>query len=84
MLVTARLPREELWLALKDRRDDWAASGIRSAQPIGDCHAPATIAHAVHAGHRFGRELDEPERGDELPFRRELSQLSAEFPVSFP
>ena len=84
VLVTARLPCEDVWLELERRRDDWAAAGIRSAQAIGDCHAPATIAHAVYAGHRFGRGLDEAERGDELPFRRELPQLSPSFPARFP
>ena len=83
MLVTARLPCEQVWLDLKARQRDWAASGIRSAQAIGDCHGPATIAHAVYAGHRFGRELDQAGHGDELPFRREVPQLSSMFPVSF-
>jgi dimethylamine/trimethylamine dehydrogenase len=28
---------------------------------IGDCEAPAIIAAAVYAGHRYARELDTPE-----------------------
>ncbi|MAI80514.1 MAG: NADH:flavin oxidoreductase [Deltaproteobacteria bacterium] len=36
----------------------------------GDCNAPATIAHAVYAGHRYARELDGPPPGD-VPFKRE-------------
>ena len=37
---------------------------------MGDCNAPATIAHAVYAGHRYARELDGPPPGD-VPFKRE-------------
>ncbi len=42
--------------------------------PIGDCLAPATIAHAVYAGHRFARELDAAEP-DGLPYAREKPAL---------
>jgi dimethylamine/trimethylamine dehydrogenase len=37
----------------------------------GDAHAPGLIAHAVYAGHRYARELDEAPTGD-VPFRRHL------------
>ena len=33
----------------------------RSLRRIGDCDAPAIIAAAVYAGHRYARELDSPE-----------------------
>ncbi len=44
--------------------------GIKTLTAIGDCVAPASIATAVFEGHRYARELDEPERGD-VPFLRE-------------
>ena len=45
---------------------------------IGDAEAPGPIAWATYAGHRFARELDEPDIGDALPFRREVTALAAE------
>ena len=41
----------------------------------GDAAAPAPIAWATYAGHRYARELDTPDIGDALPFRREVTQL---------
>jgi dimethylamine/trimethylamine dehydrogenase len=38
---------------------------------IGDCLAPSTIAAAVYAGHRYGREIDAPP-GDAVAFKREF------------
>ena len=49
VLVTARLPNDDLWESLADRR---------SVTRIGDCIAPGTIATAVYAGHRYARELE--------------------------
>ncbi len=77
VLVTARLPEDALWHDLKSREDEWAAAGIRSIRRIGDADAPAPIAWATYAGHRFARELDaEPEDGT-LSFRREIAELAA-------
>ena len=42
---------------------------------IGDCLAPGTIAAAVYAGHRYARELGEPE-AEGVPFRRELPRIA--------
>ncbi len=42
----------------------WAAGAQgapKSVRRIGDCEAPAIIAAAVYAGHRYARELDTPE-----------------------
>ncbi len=66
VLATMRLPNDELYQALLDKG---------SVTRIGDALAPATIAHAVYAGHRFARELDEPKR-EGVPFKRELAALS--------
>jgi dimethylamine/trimethylamine dehydrogenase len=69
--LTARLPNEALALELRAREAEWPGAGIASVRSIGDCDAPGLIAHAVYAGHRYARELDEPSRG-EVPFRRHL------------
>ena len=53
-----------------------AAAGIKSVTAIGDAFAPATIAHAVYAGHRYARELDAAVDSDR-PFGRELPLASA-------
>ena len=71
VLVTARLPNEQLYLDLKAREAEWADAGITSVQAIGDCRAPATVAHAVFAGHRYAREFGEVIDPDGVPFRRE-------------
>ena len=78
VLVTSRLQNEGLWSELKERRSEWADNGIRSIKVIGDAEAPGPIAWATYAGHRFARELDEPDIGDALPFRREVTALAAE------
>ncbi|MFO1203671.1 MAG: NAD(P)-binding protein [Tabrizicola sp.] len=67
--VTARRPVDGLWLALQDRRADWAAAGVRSVTRIGDCLAPASIAAATYAGHLYAQEFGGSV--DEIPFRRE-------------
>jgi dimethylamine/trimethylamine dehydrogenase len=76
VLVTARLPNDALYLALTARQAEWRDSGIRSVKLIGDANAPAPIAWATYAGHRYAEELDAPEIGDAVPFRRELPQLA--------
>ena len=54
----------------------WADAGIQSVRGIGDAWAPSTIASAVYEGHKYARELDEPEdRGDKVPFQREVAGL---------
>jgi dimethylamine/trimethylamine dehydrogenase len=73
LLVTSRLPNEELELALRAGENDWAAAGIQSVTAIGDCLAPGLIAHAVYSGHRYAQELDAPLEG-EVRFRRRSFQ----------
>jgi len=71
VLVTSRLPNDELALDLKARERDWADAGIRSVKACGDCLAPSTVAAAVYAGHRYAREFGETIDPDVTPFRRE-------------
>ncbi|MDH6231677.1 dimethylamine/trimethylamine dehydrogenase [Mesorhizobium soli] len=78
VLVASRQQNDSIWQDLKARRDEWADNGIRSIKVIGDAEAPGPIAWATYAGHRFARELDEPDIGDTLPFRREVTALAAE------
>ena len=58
IMVTARWPRDELYQALKQRMEEGVQSPFRSLRRIGDCEAPAMIAAAVYAGHRYAREFD--------------------------
>ncbi|HUN27259.1 MAG TPA: FAD-dependent oxidoreductase [Steroidobacteraceae bacterium] len=77
VLVTARLPADELASELRARSDEWADAGIESVAAIGDALAPGTIAHATYAGRRYAEELDHARPDDAAPpFRRELTQLS--------
>jgi dimethylamine/trimethylamine dehydrogenase len=69
--VTARLPNDQLYLSLRGDPEALQAAGIKTVTRVGDACAPATIAHAVHAGHRYARELDQQTSAD-MPFRREL------------
>jgi dimethylamine/trimethylamine dehydrogenase len=70
--VTARLPNDGLFRELESDAQLLAGAGIRSLTAIGDALAPATIAHAVYAGHRYARELDADFSADQ-PFAREMT-----------
>ena len=76
VLVTARLPNDALYLDLKARQAEWCDAGIGGIKLIGDANAPAPIAWATYAGHRYAEELDAPDIGDAVPFRREVAALS--------
>ena len=75
VMVTSRVGDDSLWLELESRESEWADKGIKSIKLIGDAQSPAPIAWATYAGHRFARELDMPDIGDALPFRREVAEL---------
>ncbi len=61
VMVTSRLPRDDLFYALVDRLE---------IERIGDCLAPGTIATSVYSGHRYAREMDS-QLMVPVPFRRE-------------
>jgi dimethylamine/trimethylamine dehydrogenase len=67
--ITARLPEDTLHRALRECEAGWVDAGVRSVARVGDALAPGLIAHAVYAGHRYARELDEPAPA-EVPFKR--------------
>ena len=77
VLVTAQTQNDGLWADLKSREAAWADHDIRSIRVIGDAEAPGPIAWATYAGHRYARKLDEPDRGDALSFRREVTGLAS-------
>jgi len=58
VLVTARTPDDGLYQALTEKINAGVESAPQSLKRIGDCEAPAIIATAVYAGHRYARELD--------------------------
>ncbi|MGL6290903.1 MAG: FAD-dependent oxidoreductase [Silanimonas sp.] len=69
LLVTARVPDEALFLALRARESEWRDAGIASVDRIGDADAPGMIVHAVYAGHRYAQALGAV-RTEEVAFRR--------------
>ncbi|OYU39837.1 MAG: NADH:flavin oxidoreductase [Pseudorhodobacter sp. PARRP1] len=75
VMVASRIAQDQLYRDLQARAADWADAGILSVKLIGDANAPGPIAWATYAGHRYARELDMPDIGDALPFRREITAL---------
>lgn len=76
VMVASRISDDQLYRDLQARQAEWADAGILSVKIIGDAAAPAPIAWATFAGHRYARELDMPDIGDALPFRREVTRLA--------
>ena len=52
------LVRDTLYHEIRKHMDDGIKGAPLSLKRIGDCEAPAIIAAAVFAGHRYARELD--------------------------
>lgn len=75
VMVTARNGNDTLWHELKLRKAEWQDAGIKSVKIIGDAEAPAPIAWATYAGHRYAMEMDAEYHGDEPCFRREVTEL---------
>ncbi|MBT3925506.1 MAG: FAD-dependent oxidoreductase [Rhodospirillaceae bacterium] len=69
VLVTSRLPNDSLWLDLQARAEN-ALAPWQSLTRIGDALAPATVAHAIYAGHRYAREFD-TQACEGAPYMRE-------------
>jgi len=59
VLVTARIPTDGLYkeIAGKIESDTTGSVPVPTLDKIGDCDAPAIIAAAIYAGHRYAREL---------------------------
>jgi len=73
VMVTSRTPEDALHRDLLSR--DWRGAGIASVRLIGDAAAPGPIAWATYAGRAWAEGIDAPDRGDALPFRREIAAL---------
>jgi dimethylamine/trimethylamine dehydrogenase len=58
VLVGQRAPVDELYTALRYTPDGSHAELPFTLTRIGDCEAPAIIAAATYAGHRYAQELD--------------------------
>jgi dimethylamine/trimethylamine dehydrogenase len=75
VLVTASVPRDELFRELASRDDgELASAGIHRVVRVGDCLSPGIIAAAVYSGHLFGRTLDTG-LTDQTPYRRQNVDL---------
>jgi len=76
VVVGIRSGNDNLFQELKSDTDRIADAGISSLRNIGDCRAPATIAHAVYSGHECARIID---AGDAVqPFLVERPRLFSE------
>jgi dimethylamine/trimethylamine dehydrogenase len=71
VIVSSRVPEDALYRDLAAA--DWRGAGIASLRVIGDAEAPGPIAWATYAGRRYAEELDAPDRGESLAFRREIA-----------
>jgi dimethylamine/trimethylamine dehydrogenase len=60
VMVTQRRPNDSLYRAILATVDGDSSRLPFALQRIGDCDAPAIVAAAVYAGHRYARELDAP------------------------
>ena len=79
VMVTARVPRDELAAGFETLRDAWGDAGLRSVTAVGDAWAPGTIAAAVWEGRRFAEELETPRADpDATPFRREITRIPSD------
>ena len=75
VLVTARQPDYQLYFDLNDDPEAMQQRDVRSVTRIGDCLAPSTIAAAVYAGHLYARDFNKPMDVDEVPYRREYTEI---------
>jgi dimethylamine/trimethylamine dehydrogenase len=57
VLVTARTPMDSLYRDIAETLEAESQESSPTLHKIGDCDAPAIIAAAVYAGHRYAREL---------------------------
>ena len=58
VLVTCRSPRDALYHQLQGAIADGVDGAPKSVKRIGDAEAPAIIAAAIYAGHKYAREMD--------------------------
>ena len=68
VLVTSRYPVDGLYKEIASRIEagDPGSDSAPTLHKIGDCNAPAIIAAAVYAGHRYARELGADTGSDDV------------------
>jgi dimethylamine/trimethylamine dehydrogenase len=59
VLVTTRIPADSLYKEIAGKIESGTSGSVPAPtlHKIGDCDAPAIIAAAIYAGHRYAREL---------------------------
>jgi len=57
VLVTTRIPVDGLYKEIAGKLESEPPGSAPTLHKIGDCDAPAIIAAAIYAGHRYAREL---------------------------
>lgn len=70
VMVTQRLPNDALYQDLVASVDGDMSALPFTLKRIGDCEAPAIIAAATYAGHRYAQELDNPVDAD-MPLKHD-------------
>lgn len=76
VLVTSQQSEQTLYHAILAQQQRWNDYGVKSVTVFGDAEAPAPIAWATYAGHRFASELDSDKIStDIVPFRRDVIQV---------
>jgi len=75
VMVTARVPRDDLYHALIASVGGDASHLPFSLKRIGDCEAPAIVAASVYSGHRYAEDLDTDPNLDE-PLRHDRPQVT--------
>ena len=81
VLVTARVPNSSLFEELIARKAEWSDAGVHRVVTVGDAEAPSTIAAAVYSGHKLARGFELESDDQALAIRREVTQLSADYPL---
>ncbi|MEI4263823.1 oxidoreductase [Roseovarius sp. D0-M9] len=76
VMVTQRAPNDALYYELLETVDGDAAKLPFTLTRIGDCEAPAIVAAAVYAGHRYARNLDAPQDVD-MPLKHDRVDVGA-------
>lgn len=70
VMVGQRKPNDDLYAELLIHADGGTEALPFTLKRIGDCEAPAIIAAATYAGHRYAQEMDNPTDPD-MPMRHD-------------
>jgi dimethylamine/trimethylamine dehydrogenase len=79
VMVTQRTPNVALYHEILARVDGDASKLPFTLKRIGDCDAPAIVAGATYAGHRYARELEEDVDID-VPLKHDRVDVGADQP----